>query len=200
MNMKLIQALGLIALLTTVSAQSPSFCHGLDCPKYTVTGKIGEYEIRQYEPSKWVGTTITGTSYKQSADKGFDLLFDYIEGANKDGIKIPMASPVAVKIVPLGGEQFNYTVNFFVPFAYQSNTSIPTNPALSIASLPALTAYVGSFSGYTTDTVLKEQLEKIKASLTASGKQYVHQFSYTAGYDPPYRVIGRHNEVWLIAE
>ena len=59
-----------------------------------------------------------------------------------------MATLVASKIVPIGGGQSNFTTLFFVPFAYQSNTSVPTNPALAIVDLPAITAYVKSFGGY----------------------------------------------------
>ncbi|XP_003383651.1 PREDICTED: heme-binding protein 1-like [Amphimedon queenslandica] len=200
MKMKFLVVLAALITLSLAASirDEPSFCHGLDCPKYTVTRKIDDYEERQYEPSKWVGTTITSDSYSQATEEGFKKLFDYIEGANKDGIKIPMASPVAVKIVPLPQGQSNYTVLFFVPFAYQSNTSIPTDPTLSIASLPALTAYVGQFGGYMSDKVEQEETTKLKNAMTKYGVQFVQQYSFAAGYDPPFRVIGRHNEVWLI--
>ena len=200
MTMKFLVVLAVFITLSLAASirDGPSFCHDLDCPKYTVTRKIDGYEERQYEPSKWVGTTIASDSYNQATDAGFRKLFDYISGANKDGIKIPMASPVAVKIVPLPQGKSNYTIFFFVPFAYQSNTSIPTDPTLSIASLPALTAYVGQFSGYNTDKVLQEETQKIKNAMTKYGVQFVEQYSFTAGYDPPYRIIGRHNEVWLV--
>ena len=204
--MKLIQTISIVALLFTLTAAaslsntaSPSFCHGLDCPKYTVTGKVSQYEIRQYEPSKWVGTTIKGDSYTQATDQAFHKLFDYISGANQQKEKIPMAVPVATKVVPLQNDMFNFTVFFFVPFAYQANTAIPTDPTLSIVTLPALTAYVDSFGGFESDKDLKEHTEKMKSSLTAAGVQYVQEFSFTADYDSPFKIIGRHNEVWLVA-
>lgn len=200
MKMKFLVVLAALVTLSLAASirDEPSFCHDLDCPKYTVTRKIDGYEERQYEPSKWVGTTIKSNSYSTASRDGFEKLFDYIQGANRDGIKIPMASPVAVKIVPLPQGQSNFTVFFFVPFAYQSNTSIPTDPNLSVVNLPALTAYVGEFDGYDSNEELQKETTKIKSAMTRYGVQFVEEYSFAAGYDPPFRVIGRHNEVWLI--
>lgn len=204
--MKLIQTLGFASLLfTLISAASlktsdpPSFCHGLDCPVYKVTGKMGKYEIRSYEPSKWVGTVMRGDSFTQATDQAFHKLFDYISGANSQNQKIPMAVPVATKVVPLEGNMYNFTVFFFVPFAYQANTPPPNDPEVFVTVLPALTAYADSFSGFESNEDLKDHTEKMKATLTAAGVQYVQDFSFTAEYDSPFKIIGRHNEVWLVA-
>ena len=202
--MKVLVLVAVFSLATAASfkakvSDGPSFCNGLDCPKYTVVSvsKAG-YETRQYMPSKWVGTTSTGTSFMKATNEAFEELFDYIQGANKDGIKIPMASPVASKIVPIGGGQSNFTTLFFVPFAYQSNTSVPTNPALAIVDLPAITAYVKSFGGYMRDEQVKDNIEKLRTDLDKEGSAYVTDFYFAAGYDSPYRFLDRHNEVWLL--
>ena len=172
-----------------------------DCPKYTLVSTKNGYEVRNYEPSKWVGTTITTSSYNQAAEIGFNLLFQYISGANSAKEKIPMASPVATKIVPGPGAtgERNFTVLFFTPFAYQTNTPTPTNPQLALVSLPAITAYVASFSGYESDADLEKYTSQLVNSLNEDQVSYVKDFYFTAGYDPPFRVVGRHNEVWLLA-
>ena len=193
----LLAVFSLAAAAPSKVSDGPKFCNGLDCPKYTVVSvsKAG-YETRQYMPSKWVGTTSTGNNFDVETNKGFEKLFQYIEGANKDGIKIPMAAPVASKIVPIGGGQYNFTTLFFVPFAYQSNTSVPTDPTLGIVELPAITAYVKSFGGYMRDAQEKENIEKLKTDLDKDGHAYVTDFHFAAGYDSPYRLLDRHNEVW----
>ena len=99
-----------VAIATPYKTSEPKFCHDLDCPKFT------GYEVRHYLPSKWVGTTATSTSYSTATSEGFEKLFKYILAANNDSIKIPMAAPVASKIVPLSGKESNYTTLFFVPF------------------------------------------------------------------------------------
>ena len=202
--MKIVAILSLLfslSLAASIARDEPVFCHDLDCPKYTLVAKKTGYEIRAYAPSKWVGTTITGTSYREAAETGFDLLFKYISGANSANEKIPMASPVATKIVPGPGStgEKNFTVLFFTPFAYQANTPTPTDPQLALVSLPAITAYVTSFSGYENDAELQERTLELVNHLNKDGVAYVKDFYFTAGYDPPFRVIGRHNEVWLLA-
>ena len=185
----------------SIAQDEPVFCHDLDCPKYTLVAKKTGYEIRNYAPSKWVGGTFSGSSYTKAANEGFDLLFKYISGANSANEKIPMASPVATKIVPGPGStgEKNFTVLFFTPFAYQTNTPTPTDPQLGLVSLPAITAYVGSFGGFESDAELQERTMELVNHLNKDRVAYVKDFYFTAGYDPPFRVIGRHNEVWLLA-
>ena len=199
--MSIIAALAFLLLCATSAAsyrasilREPKFCHDLDCPKFS------GYEVRHYLPSKWVGTTVTSTSYTTATGEGFEKLFRYISGANKDGIKIPMAAPVASKIVPLSGEESNYTTLFFVPFDYQENTPIPTDPTLAIINLPALKVYVKSFGGFITDELLKKKLKKLKEDLGKDGLGYVSEYYFAAAYDSPFRIINRHNEVWLKAK
>ena len=113
-----------------------------------------------------------------------------------------MASPVATKINPevgLNNKQANFTVLFFIPFAYQDNTPIPTNPTLDIVILPAVTVYVSSFGGYETNEKLNEYALELKTALNKNGEKYAKDPYFTAGYDPPYRIIGCHNEVWFLA-
>ena len=193
----------LFSLMVASIAQGepPAFCHGFDCPKYTLVSKKDGYEVRDYEPSKWVGTTVTASSYNQALESGFDLLTEYRNGANSAKAKIPMETPVATKMVPGPGAtgERNFTVLFFVPFDEQANTPIPTNPKLAVVSLPAITAYVVSFGGYETDADLQKYTSQLVNSLSEDKVNYVKDFYFTAGYDPPFRTTGRHNEVWLLA-
>lgn len=43
-------------------------------------------------------------------------------------------------------------------------------------------------------------LDQLKASLKAAGKSFNPDRFVAAGYDPPVRLINRHNEVWVFAE
>ena len=202
--MKCIAILSLLFTLSSAASiprDEPSFCHDLDCPKYTLVDKKDGYEVRNYKPSKWVGTTISSVSYTKAVDTAFDKLFNYISGENTAKAKIPMAAPVATKIVPGRGpaHESNFTVLFFTPFAYQNNTPTPTNPELALVDLPAITAYVVSFGGYENDRSLQEYATDLTDRLNEDRVDYVKDFYFTAGYDSPYRIIGRHNEVWFLA-
>ena len=190
-----------VSFSASIPRDEPSFCHDLDCPKYTLVEKKSGYEVRKYAPSNWVGTTISSLNYSSASMMGFDRLFKYISGENSAKEKIPMASPVATKIVPGQGPACasNFTVLFFTPFAYQDNTPTPTDPRLAIVDLPAITAYVSSFSGWENDKELEEHAAELANNLIQDNVDYVKDYYFTAGYDPPYRIIGRHNEVWFLA-
>ena len=187
-----------VCLSASIPRDEPSFCHDLDCPKYTLVDKKNGYEVRKYDPSNWVGTTIASLNFTYATQTGFDRLFKYISGENAAKEKIPMASPVATKIVPGQGPACtsNFTVLFFTPF---DNTPKPTDPRLAIVDLPAITAYVSSFGGWEEDKELQEHAAELANSLIQDNVDYVKDFYFTAGYDPPYRIIGRHNEVWFLA-
>ena len=120
--MKIFAVLSLIfvvSLAVPIVKDEPSFCDGLDCPKYTLIAVKKGYEIRKYEAAKWVGTTIASMSFTTALHIAYGKIAAYISGANSASEKIPMATPIATKIVPGQGPacDSNFTVLLFIPFA-----------------------------------------------------------------------------------
>ena len=183
---------------SVVDADAPWFCHGLDCPAYTVVAEKTGYEVRLYNASKWVGTVAISDTWTNGTSSGFRLLFDYISGQNSANEKVPMAVPVAVKVLP-GKEPSNFTTLFFVPFAYQENTPKPTNPLLFLTELPELTAYVYQYAGYQTNDNIAQYAALLEKYLQRDGMSYVPGVYFTGSYDTPYRILDRHNEIWFLA-
>lgn len=181
-------------------AASP-YAHGLETPNYTVTASDENgFEVREYQPSKWIATTITGTDRKAALYSDFMLLFKYISGTNQENQKVAMTTPVLAKVDAIQDEdKSNITVGFFVPFEFHDKPPAPTNPDLSIVDLPAMTVYTQSFGGYESNEKVAQHLAELKEKLAQENKEYIKDCYYTAGYDPPYRIFGRHNEVWLQA-
>lgn len=193
-------ALSVVALFvpSLVTADAPWFCHDLDCPAYTVLKEMEGYEVRLYNSSKWVGTVTVADSWSNGTSKGFPLLFDYISGQNEAQEKVPMTVPVTVKVLP-GQQPSNYTVQFFVPYAYQDNTPKPSNPAVFLSELPTLTAYVFQYGGFQTNSNIAEYAALLENYLKRDNVEYVPGVYFTGSYDTPYRIVDRHNEVWLLA-
>ena len=183
---------------SVVDADAPAFCHGLDCPAYTVVAEKTGYEVRLYNASKWVATTVLSNKWDIAGDAGFELLFDYISGQNSASEKVPMTAPVAIQVLP-GSEPSNFTVHFFVPYAYQANTPTPTNPKVFLTDLPKLTAYVYQYGGIATDDSTAKYAAEMESYLKRDKVNYVPGVYLTGTYDPPYRIIGRHNEIWFLA-
>jgi hypothetical protein len=49
---------------------TPSFCHGLDCPKYTVLNSTKDYEVRSYPVSYWASTSIEAMNFSYATGVG----------------------------------------------------------------------------------------------------------------------------------
>ena len=102
---------------------------------------------------------------------GFQRLFNYIEGKNAKGQKIPMTAPVAVLIQPGQGPfcKDNFTVNFFVPFEDQTNPAAPTDKDVFISTQPKFCAYVIVYGGYSNIDLVQKYSEELGEALVKDG-------------------------------
>ena len=113
-----------------------------------------------------------------------------------------MTSPVLNYIEPAQGPYCttNFTISFFVPYAYQPPNNGPPKPTESIVYLEeikAMTVGVISFEGFGDDDVVIAEAAELNKLLGDSGLDYDKNNWFYAGYDPPFRLTGRHNEVWI---
>jgi len=129
-------------------------------------------------------------------------LFDYISGENDAGVKIDMTAPVSNRVIPGQGPtcESNFTISFYVPSQYQDATPTPTNPDIFITGHPERRVYVRSFGGRASQEDWIENAAKLGMDLTKAGLNYDASYFYTAGYNGPYTMFNRHNEVWFMAE
>lgn len=146
--------------------------------------------------------SLTGYEYDKAVRMGFMLLFNYIEGENEKKQKIPMTAPVAVIIQPGQGPfcKDNFTVNFFVPFEDQTNPAAPTNKSVFISTLKKFCTYVKGYGGYSNIDEVQKNSEELGEALVKDGlgDTFRKDLFFYAGYDSPFRVFDRHNEIWFI--
>ncbi|KAI8112970.1 hypothetical protein M9435_002976 [Picochlorum sp. BPE23] len=181
-------------------AGKPWYCHGLDCPYFSVLDSNDRYETRRYRHGSWVSTTIETYLFAVAGPIGFRRLFRYIDEGNELGLKIPMTSPVTIETAPSCGPfcKQNYTVSFYLPKEFQDNPPKPTDPNVHIQTKKAATVFVRSTGGYRMDDMsVANMVNTLAQDLDADGKSYDAEMFVFAGYDPPFRLKGRHNEVWL---
>ncbi|KAL4425814.1 hypothetical protein ABPG75_009830 [Micractinium tetrahymenae] len=183
---------------------APWFCHNLDCPQYDVVETTDDYEVREYEAGSWVSMDVEAYTYAIAVSEAFHQLYQYIDGANHDAVKIPMTAPVRTKVSAAAGPfcKNNFTISFFVPFAFQKKGAPkPNNPDLYLEHTPAATYYVAQKDGFVMgDWIVQKMVKTLAETLERDGREYESEVFYVAGYDPPYRIKGRHTEVWLEAE
>lgn len=153
----------------------------------------------------WVSTNVTGASdsaYEDAVDTGFKRLFRYISGANAGSVKVKMAAPVQVRVVPGAGPTCNTTfrVSFFVPFADQADPPAPTDASVYVDKQPAARVATLSYPGYVRSFAedIRPQLQRLLGLLQYHGLDGFDTNQYaTAGYDSPFSLGKRHNEVWF---
>ncbi|CAL8468672.1 g8212 [Coccomyxa elongata] len=187
--------------IASVQSSKPWFCHDLDCPEYTVVDKNDDYEVREYSKGKWASTHIDGYLYSASVVQGFKRLFDYISGANEPEVKVEMTAPVVTKVEHGEGPfcKSNFTVSFFVPFADQDKTPKPSSKNVFIQSTPSATFFVSSYGGFGVDDItVSAKAADLAKKLQERGEKFQEGVFWTAGYDPPFRLQHRHNEIWIL--
>jgi hypothetical protein len=156
---------------------------------YVVQKKYDLFEIRNYEATLFTTVKLATKKYKESSSKGFSLLAGYIFGNNKRNEKIAMTSPVAMTI------EDSVTMMFMVPKKFKKETlPQPNQLQIEFKEEPAKTVAAIVFDGWANDEKIEKYKEKLKAALDAEGITYTNRF-YFLGYNAPYEVFNRKNEV-----
>jgi len=209
----LLLAASVQAAETPPKKKAPWFCHRNDCPVYkqvknltTATGDV--IEVRRYAAGQqWTSAVVKNVQITEATSIGFHKLYAYINGDNTQKVVVPMTSPVRTYVQPSQGPfcATNFTVSFYVPFAYQpalnpSAAAAPTPTAADVATTTdakALTVAVRSFPGHANDTNTVREATALAEALAGTGASFDEKNWFFAGYDSPFRVTGRHNEIWI---
>ncbi len=157
---------------------------------YQVLEDKGEFELRLYPSVNIAQITSKSTSYDDMSTKGFRKLAGYIFGGNDKDQKIAMTSPVQVDV-----NDSLSTMSFMMPTEYDIN-DLPTPKDGSVNIMKTEEEYVAaiSFGGFANDAKIKENSDKLAKLLKENELVPTGNFRWL-GYNPPYQIIGRKNEV-----
>jgi len=158
--------------------------------KYTVIHSDSEFEIRFYPAATLATIYSEARSYKELSGPGFRKLAGYIFGGNESETKISMTSPVQMDINDSISE-----MSFVMPSAYNSGNLPKPNDSKVIIRETA-DEYVAAirFGGFASDEEITRYSRKLKELLDKSGIVYYGNFRFL-GYNPPFQLVGRRNEV-----
>lgn len=131
--------------------------------------------------------------------KMFKRLLKYISGGNELGVKMNMTVPVLVEVKGKGMLK-NQKMSFYIPKEFQKNPPKPTHDSVILEG-KEFCAYVRSFGGF--QIFYKQylnQVMKLKKALAKDGlgDAYIKGTVYHAGYNKPWAIFNRHNEVMLM--
>ena len=156
---------------------------------YVVKKKYQQVEIRSYETTLFTSVRLSTKGYKNSASQGFSILAGYIFGNNERNEKIAMTSPVSMSL------EDTMTMMFMVPKKFKKDMlPKPNQTGIEFTQEPAKILAAITFSGWANDTKIEKYKQDLKAVLDAEGIKYTNQF-YFFGYNAPYEVFNRKNEV-----
>lgn len=156
---------------------------------YTVKKKYNRFEIRNYEATLFTSVKLSTKGYKNSSGQGFSILARYIFGNNERNEKISMTSPVSISL------EDSMTMMFMVPKKLNKDMlPKPNQSGIEFREEPAKTVAAIRFSGWANETKIEKYKQNLKTALDAEGIKYSNQF-YFFGYNAPYEVFNRKNEV-----
>ena len=179
----------ILAIIVIVQVFAFSGRKNIESYSYQVVKKYKDFEIRNYEASLFTTVKLSSKGYKDTSRKGFSILAGYIFGDNDKNKKIAMTSPVAMSL------EDSVTMMFMVPREFDKKTlPKPNQPQINFVEEPAKKIAAISFTGWANDEKILKYQKKLKLILETENISYTNQF-YFFGYNPPYEIFNRKNEV-----
>lgn len=156
---------------------------------YKVIKKFEKFEIRKYDAALFSSVKLNKKGYKQSSSEGFGILAGYIFGDNEANAKIAMTSPVVMKL----GEPSK--MMFMVPKNYNlKNLPNPRNSKIVFEKEEEKIIAAIRFDGWADDEKIEKYRSVLMNELVKEKLNYINKFSFL-GYNPPYEVMNRRNEL-----
>jgi hypothetical protein len=157
---------------------------------YTVLEKDGDIEIRLYPSATLATVQSKANSYDEMASPGFRTLAGYIFGGNESETQIAMTSPVQMDI-----NDSLSSMSFVMPEGYDmNNLPKPNNSKVILSQTEEQVMAAIRFSGFADDEAREKHKQELLNYLNSKGIQTKGNFKFL-GYNPPYQLVGRRNEV-----
>ena len=157
---------------------------------YTVLEKDGDIEIRLYPSATLATVQSKAKSYSEMASPGFRTLAGYIFGGNESETQIAMTSPVQMDI-----NDSVSSMSFVMPEGYDmNNLPKPNNSQVILSQTEEQVMAAIRFSGFADDEAREKHKQELLNYLNSKGIQTKGNFKFL-GYNPPYQLVGRRNEV-----
>lgn len=163
--------------------------------KYKVVRMYDDFEVRFY-PSATIATiTSNAKTYNDLSGPGFQKLAGYIFGGNEANTNIAMTAPVHMDVNDAGS-----TMSFVMPSEYTKETlPKPNDPGVSITNTKDEYVAAIRFGGFASDQDRKFYTDKLQGLLREKAITSHGHYRFL-GYDPPYQMTDRRNEIVVAVE
>ena len=161
----------------------------IETPKYTVLRTYDDFELRQYGSMILAQTVMKSNSYENTSSQGFRTVASYIFGGNEQNKKIAMTAPV---IMEMGDDT---KMSFVMPKEHSMESlPEPSSEDVEILKVSPKKYAVISFPGYANNKKIDKYAKKLLKSIKSEGLETVGNVKFM-GYNAPWQVIGRKNEI-----
>jgi len=194
--------------------------------EHNTIDKGDDYEVRVYPASKWACTkeydidpikdpmndwqdnfdnnpflAMSSSEWKDlPMNKMFKSLYRYIIGLNDDNIEIDMTRPVINKMIPQRRtRKYDEEMCFWLGREYdRKEPPRPIDRKVDIKELDEMTFYVREYGGFSlSHEDIAKEYNRLKFDLR--GKLYDENIFYSVGYNSPFTMQNRRNEIWIEA-
>jgi SOUL heme-binding protein len=188
-----------LIVLTVVFIAFQSFMSisnsNIEKQQYRVVKAEKGFELRYYPPATFATVKSSAKSYRELSGSGFRKIAGYIFGDNESSTKIAMTSPVHMDI-----NEKESSMSFVMPSNYDvKSLPKPNDAKVEIHQTPGEYAAAIEFGGFANDASIRKHAEELKQLLDQKGIKTIGNFRYL-GYNPPYQIIARKNEIVVAVE
>jgi hypothetical protein len=156
---------------------------------YKVVKTFDKFEIRKYDSALFSSVKLTSKGYKESSGSGFRVLAGYIFGDNEKNEKIAMTTPVVMEL----GDTTKML--FKVPQGYTiEKLPRPKNSKIVFEKQEEKMIAAIRFDGWASDEKIKKYTTILMEALAKEKIEHTSKFCFM-GYNPPYELINRRNEI-----
>ena len=182
--------IGLVLAFAGVQAYTTMSTKGTPQQPYTVVKTVGDLEVRRYPEALTATVLRPGATYKEVSNSGFRSLAGYIFGGNEGGKKIAMTAPVHME---LGADSSR--MSFVMPADLTMDSlPRPNDPNVRLQRVPEEVVAALRFGGFSNDEKIAARAAELLQQVKAAGLEPIGPVRFL-GYDPPWQLIARRNEV-----
>lgn len=185
----------LVALLLFAQLMIARSTDNTEQQPYSVLLSEGDFEIRHYPEALMASVEATDTSWRGDANGNFRRLAGYIFGNNQEDKKIAMTAPVHMEKSESGSK-----MSFVMPAEMKmEDLPRPSDSSVRLSATAADTVAALRFGGFASENTIREKSDELLKLLREKGITVRSGVRYL-GYNPPFQVVNRRNEVVVSVE